>query len=84
MGALVPLYGFLDGDTLGVLVLVHDDDRVAAVADTLQRAAAMRVEPRPRLRVVFRGEALADDLTVAQAGLSALDCVRVVPAESVP
>ena len=42
---LVPLYGFLAGDTLGLLVLVHSEDRVGAIADRLQMAASVRVAP---------------------------------------
>jgi hypothetical protein len=74
---LVPLYGFLQGDTLGILVLVQDGDRVAEIAASLQQAAAMRVAPRPGARVHFAGRVLDPELTVAQAGLAALDRVDV-------
>ncbi len=74
---LVPLYGFLQGDTLGVLVLVQDGDPVAEIAASLQQAAAMRVAPRPGARVQFAGRVLDPELTVAQAGLAALDRVDV-------
>jgi hypothetical protein len=76
---LVPLYGFLQGDTLGLLVLVQDDDKVADIASCLQQAAATRVAPRAGGRVYFEGRALDPKLTVAQAGLAALDRVDVVP-----
>jgi len=75
---LVPLYGFLAGDTLGVLVLVHDDDRVAEIAAQLQQAAAVRVAPRPGARVIARGMVLDPNDTIAAAGLTALDRVDVV------
>lgn len=74
---LVPLYGFLQHDTLGLVVLVQDDDTLAAVAEALQRAACMRVAPRSGLRVYFRGQPLAPELTVAAAGLAALDHIEV-------
>jgi hypothetical protein len=74
---LVPLYGFLQGDTLGLLILVKAEDRVAEVAASLQQAAAMRVAPRPGARVCFAGRVLDPELTVAQAGLTALDRVDV-------
>ncbi len=76
---LVPLYGLLRGDTLGLLVLVHDTDTVADVAARLQESAAVRVPPRARVRVVWRGRTLAPQVTVAQAGLTALERVDVVP-----
>ena len=79
---LVPLYGFLRGDTIGLLVLVHDTDTVADIAATLQQAAAVRVAPRPRVAVLFKGRVLAPHLTVSQAGLEALERIDVVPVEA--
>jgi hypothetical protein len=74
---LVPLYGFLRGDTLGLVLLVHDDDLVSTIAARLQQAAAVRVEPRATAAVFHRGRLLDPTLTVAQAGLAALDRVDV-------
>jgi len=74
---LVPLYGFLAGDTLGVLVLVHDTDRVRDIAMQLQQAAAMRVAPRDGALVYARGVRLDPNDTVHGAGLTALDRVDV-------
>jgi hypothetical protein len=76
---LVPLYGFLKGDTIGLVVLVKDSDPVSAIASTLQQAAAVRVPPQPRARVYAGGRELDPALTVAAAGLTALDRVDVVP-----
>ena len=76
---LVPLYGFLAGDTLGLVLLVHDNDRVDAIADQLQLAACVRVAPRAHAQVYFRGQRLDPKLTVSEAGLTPLDRVDVVP-----
>jgi hypothetical protein len=76
---LVPLYGFLRGDTIGLVVLVSDSDRVSAVAASLQQAASVRVAPSPYAAVYVRGRRLDPNLTVAAAGLMALDRVDVVP-----
>jgi len=76
---LVPLHGFLQGDTLGLLVLVHDHDHVRAIASTLQRAASVRVAPVDRASVFAFGRKLDPDATVAEAGLRALDRVDVIP-----
>ena len=78
---LVPLYGFLAGDTLGLLVLVHDEDRVHTIAEQLQLAACVRVAPRAQAQVYFRGQRLDPRLTVSKAGLAPLDRVDVVPEE---
>lgn len=75
---LVPLYGFLKGDSIGLLVLVHDTDSVAEIGRKLQQAAAVRVAPKQRASVYHAGRALALESTVAGAGLSALDRVDVV------
>jgi hypothetical protein len=76
---LVPLYGFLAGDTVGLLVLAHDTDTIAEVARKVQQAAAVRVPPSASARVVFEGRTLSDGSTVAEAGLTALDRVDVIP-----
>ena len=78
---LVPLYGFLKGDTIGLLVLVQESDPVREIGRSLQEAAAVRVSPRPSADVYFRGKLLDPALTVAEAGLEALERVDVVPKE---
>ena len=79
---LVPLYGFLKGDTLGVIVLVQDDALVADIARVLGEACDVRVpHPGPGarscVRVLSGGRALDLEGTVAAAGLTALDRVDV-------
>ena len=70
---MIPLYGFLEGDTMGLLVLASEQDTAAALARKLQDAAALRVAPAPRVCVWARGTPLAPTTTVAAAGLQALD-----------
>lgn len=76
--ALVPLYGFVEGDTLGLLVLVRTTDTVARLAAVLQEAAQMRVAPAADFTVRHRDQPLEPTLTVAAAGLTALDRVDLV------
>jgi toluene-4-monooxygenase system protein B len=75
---LVPLYAFVAGDTLGILVLVHDHETVSELAVRAQSAAAMRVAPRARVDVIARGMVLEPSASVATAGLRALDRVDIV------
>jgi hypothetical protein len=70
---VIPLYGFLEGDTLGLLVLAHERDTAADLARKLQEAAAPRVRPADGARVWVRGEPIDSSLTIALAGLEALD-----------
>lgn len=81
---LTPLYGFLRGDTVGLLVLVHDTDSVAMIVDKIQQAASVRVAPRQGMAVWHEGRRLDPSLTVARAGLTALERVDVVPADAAP
>ena len=76
---LVPVHGFVRGDTVGLLVLVHDTDTIADLAHMLAAAASVRLAPSPRARV-YRGAVELDPTdTVARAGLTALERVDLVP-----
>jgi hypothetical protein len=77
--AMIPLYGFLHGDTIGLLILAKPDDTIAELADKLQRSAAVRVPRRGAVAVKFRERLLDPELTVAKAGLSALERFDVIP-----
>ena len=76
---LVPLHGFLRGDTVGLLLLVHDTDSLEHVARTLIDAAVVRVAPPARARLYAGGVELPFDATVASAGLTALARVDLIP-----
>lgn len=74
---MIPLYGFLEGDTIGLLVLAAPGDRIADLAARLCEAASLRVAPPERVRVSWRGKTLELDETVAAAGLEPLDRIDV-------
>lgn len=78
---LVPLFGFLRGDTIGLVVLVQDHHPVSEIARSLQEAASVRVTPRPAASVYFNGLKLDPGQTVAAAGLGPLDRVDVIAEE---
>jgi hypothetical protein len=69
----VPLYGFLQGDTVGLLILADDGDTLEALAQKLQAAASLRVAGIDKVRVVYNEKTMDLTMTVAQAGLQALD-----------
>jgi hypothetical protein len=75
---LVPVFGFLRGDTIGLVVLVHDTDKVRDLAACLQQAAAVRVMPTASARVFHAGVELDLERTVAESGITPLDRVDVV------
>jgi hypothetical protein len=72
---VIPLYGFLEGDTLGLLILAAEDDTAATLAQRLQDAAALRVATRDASEVAvwFKGTRLAPSTAIVAAGLRALD-----------
>ncbi len=79
---LVPLYAFLQDDTLGLVILVQDSDSMTAVVTNLQQAACMRVAPRAGMRVRYNGTLIAPERSVADAGMGALDRIDVVAGET--
>jgi Toluene-4-monooxygenase system protein B (TmoB) len=74
----IPLYGFLEGDTLGLLVLAEEDETVLDLARKLQDAASLRVARNDEIDFVYNGKAIEPELTVTQAGLQALDRFEVI------
>lgn len=74
----IPLYVFVRGDTLGLVVLAPESETVDELAQRLARAAAPRVTLGSPLRVVLRGVALRGDLSLEEAGVGPLDRVDLL------
>jgi hypothetical protein len=75
---VLPLYAFVRGDTLGLVVLAPEQESIDELAQRLSRAAAPRVTLAGPLRVLHRGRPIAGELTVREAGIRALDRVDLV------
>jgi hypothetical protein len=75
---MIPLYGFLEGDTIGLLVLAEPADSAEALCRKLQSAASVRVRPLERPVLVHRGRRLPADVTVSEANIGPLDRFDVV------
>jgi len=75
---MIPLYGFVEGDTLGLLVLANESDTVREVGERLRASAAVRVAHGPGGHVVFRGRRLDPGMSVKQAGFTPLDRIDLV------
>lgn len=69
----IPLYGFLEGDTLGLVVLADERETVLDLARKLQDAASIRVAQNDKVDFVYSGKVIDPGFTVAQAGLQELD-----------
>lgn len=80
---LVPLYGFVQGDTMGVLVLAQDDMSVADVMQKLVQATSLRAgDEHPTFALFAHGRRLDERQTVSQCRLVALD--RIDLRETLP
>jgi hypothetical protein len=77
---LIPLYGFLEGDTIGLLILARKSQSVGELARQLEVSARVRVRARAVVEVRHQGRVLDLRVTVVQAGLKALDRFDVVSA----
>ena len=74
----IPLYGFLQGDTVGLLILAEEGDTLESLARKLQDAASLRVAYRDEVQVIYNNKAMDPAITIAQAGLQALDRFDVI------
>jgi len=78
---VMPLYGFLHGDTLGLVILAYPGDTIEELGGKLQAAAGVRVAPRQGMSVVFKGRTLDPKERISAVGLKPLDRFDVVPRE---
>ncbi len=74
----IPLYGFLQGDTVGLLILADEGDTLQSLAQKLQDAASLRVAHSDRVQVIYKDKAMDPAITIAQAGFQALDRFDVI------
>jgi hypothetical protein len=74
---MVPLRGFVEGDSMGLLVFAHQDMPLSEVIRRLLISASVRVDVGDDAGWELRsnGVALPGATTVAAAGLTALDRV---------
>jgi hypothetical protein len=75
---VIPLYGFLQGDTIGLLLLVDPEATIRALAEQMVGASSVRVAPTFPVHVVYAGRVLDPRMSVARAGLKPLDRFEVV------
>jgi hypothetical protein len=78
---MIPLYGFLQGDCIGLLVLAEESDTAGDLVEKLQSAARIRVTPEAKMKVVYQGVIVGPQTTVTQAQMGALDRFDVIKAE---
>ena len=77
----IPLYGFLEGDAIGLLIVAEENETVRDLAQKLQDGASIRVAPREKVQVIYKEKVLDPELTLAQAGFAALERFDVIRGE---
>jgi hypothetical protein len=70
---MIPLYGFVQGDTLGLLMLADPNMTLRQLSEQLRAAARLRVDPGERVRVMVRGVELDLERSVSEVGLAPLE-----------
>jgi hypothetical protein len=74
---MIPLIGYVQGDTLGVLVFAYGSDTPAKLAERTQTCAAVRVVPFDGAVVLHYGIALRGRAPLSARGIQPLDRIDV-------
>ena len=74
---MIPLYAFLEGDTIGLLLLAYPHETMNQLQTKLFSMARTRVEPNGEYSIQFQGRAVEANATVETLGLTPLDRIDV-------
>jgi hypothetical protein len=58
----LPLYGFLEGDTVGLLIVADQNESISSLARKLQEAGNIRVKPKSEANWSIKGRLLTRHL----------------------
>lgn len=70
---MIPLYGFLEGDTLGLLIFAYPQDKMSDLIAKLQRSAALRVSPRDNMALMYQDRIVELSTTVKELDIQPLE-----------
>jgi hypothetical protein len=76
--SVLPLYGFVEGDTMGIVVLGRLEGTVGELGDNLLRAVGLRVARRRAYRILAGAHRLDPAAPLGSQGLAPLDRVELV------
>ena len=74
----VPLYGWVQGDSVVVVVLAREDQTVRELVELLCQAVSVRVSVAAPGFAWLRGKKLDPDTSVRSAGIEPLDRIDVL------
>lgn len=69
----LPLYGFVEGDTVGVLIIADERESVGSLAKKLRDAVSLRVATTDEMEIVYRAVTLDPAITLDQAQFAPLE-----------
>ena len=75
---MIPIYGFLEGDTIGLLIFAYPNETVHDLINKVQKAAALRVQPKNDMTLVYKDQLMDLNSTVTQMGIQPLEHFFVV------
>jgi hypothetical protein len=81
---ILPLYGFVEGDTVGVLILADKEESVESMARKLRDAVTLRVDASDDMEVVYQGVVLDPLITLEQALIAPLQRLDLRRKNGVP
>lgn len=70
---MIPLYGFLEGDTMGLLILAYESDTIAMLAEKIQKSASVRVPPYSAYNVIYKEQILPPHLLLSEVNIKPLE-----------
>ncbi|HVV49910.1 MAG TPA: toluene-4-monooxygenase system B family protein [Polyangia bacterium] len=80
--SVLPLYAFVEGDTMGVVVLGRLEGTVADLGENLLRAVGVRVARRGPYQLLAGARRLDPEATLAAQALAPLERVDLVWTEA--
>lgn len=80
---MIPVYGFLQGDTIGLLLFAYERETAADLIRKLQNSAAIRVKPRLAMDLLYKNQIIEKKSTVLEMGLQPLDHFFVIRKERI-
>ena len=70
---MIPLYGFLELDTIGLLIMAYPEDTINVLIKKLQDSAAIRVRPKMAMKLYYKNQLMDPEATVNEIGFRPLD-----------
>jgi hypothetical protein len=75
---MIPIYGFLEGDTIGLLIFAYPHETAQDLINKLQKSASVRIAPRANMQLLYKDHPVVSTLTVKELGVQPLEHFFVV------